>query len=137
MLGRWRNVACRPIGQLDVEGSGKRTACLQLQTGDRVDLVGKRGDPQVANPQGLKHQLLVRIFVNVACLLGINLGEALRATPFHLLKNRVRPGETFGIGQATGQGQRSLIHGQRRVFLVVDFFKRLFRNRHQPVCIFG
>ena len=137
VLMRWRNIASGSVSQLDVERRRKRTLRFQLEAGDGVDLVRYRGNRQVADTQRLQHQLLVRIFVNVACLLGINLDAALRATPFHLLKNRVRPGETFGIGQATGQGQRSLIHGQRRVFLVVDFFKRLFRNRHQPVCIFG
>ena len=55
MLSGGRDISGRPIGQLDVEGGGKRTAGLQLQTRNRVDFVGESGDPKVSNTQGLKH----------------------------------------------------------------------------------
>ena len=98
MLCGGRNVACRSVGQFDIEGSGKRTACLQFQPGNRVDFVGKRGDAQVPDTQGLKHQLFGRVLVNEPSLFGVNLGPIFRATILHAIKQFVGPGEAFGIG---------------------------------------
>ena len=135
MLGGWWNIPGRSIGQLDVEGGGKRTAGLQLQPGDRVDFVGERGDAQVPNTQGLKHQLFGRVLVNEPSLFGVDFGPVFRSTTIHLGEQFVSPGEAFGIGQAPRQGDDFLLHVQRGLILVANPFQGLCRELNESVCI--
>ena len=134
---RRRNIACRSIGQLDVESSGNGTACLKLQSGNRVDFVGERGDAQVPDAQGLKHQLFGRVLVNEPSLFGVDLGPIFRSPTLHVGEQLVGPGEAFGIGEPAGQGDDFLVHGQNRLVLVAHILQCLHSKLDKAIRIAG
>ena len=131
VLFRRRNVALRPVRQLDVEGGGQRAAGFQLQAGERVDLVGNGGDAGVAHTERLEFQFPLRLSRKEELLPGVDLALVRRRAVDHRPGQVPRPLEARRAREAAAQRECRLRHRQRTRAAVLDRAVHFGRPREQ------
>ena len=118
MLLRWRNIALRSVGKFHIEVQCSGGAVAQFEPREGVDLVGERGNRDIANADRLQLERGALTLVEDERLPGIHLRDVLGQVVSDAGGDRTGPGESRLIGHSIGQRQHLLHHRQGDVIAV-------------------
>jgi len=137
VLFGWGDVAGSAVREFEVDGGFEGAAGFEFQSGDGVDLVGKGGESEVADANGLEEDFFAGIFVKVAGLFGVNFGPGFGSATFHLGEELVGPCEAFLIGKASFESEGFLIHCEWRAVVIGEILESGLGEGDEIIGIFG
>ena len=118
-----RDVAFGTVGQFDVEVHARRRAAAQFESGERIDLVGERGDRDITDTDRLEGEARLLPLVEDQRLAGVDLGDVLGKVIDDPRGNRLGPCQPRRIRHPVGKRQDFFSHRQRHVVAILDRFQ--------------